>query len=38
MFYIEDFENRVIYNEGEYFVKLNDDEVNNLIILLDLNN
>jgi hypothetical protein len=36
--YIEDFENRVIYNEGEYFAKPNDDEANNLIILLDLNN
>lgn len=36
--YSEDFENRVIYNEGEYFAKPNDDEANNLIILLDLNN
>jgi hypothetical protein len=36
--YIENFEDRVIYNEGEYFAKLNDDEANNLIILLDLNN
>jgi hypothetical protein len=36
--YAEDFENRVIYNEGEYFAKPNDNEANNLIILLDLNN
>ncbi|MEM0575370.1 hypothetical protein [Flavobacterium polysaccharolyticum] len=36
--YVENFEDRVIYNEGEYFAKLNDDEANNLIILLDLNN
>lgn len=36
--YSEDFESRVIYNEGEYFAKPNDDEANNLIILLDLNN
>ena len=36
--YAEDFENRVIYNEGEYFAKPNDSEANNLIILLDLNN
>ena len=34
----EDFENRVIYSEGEYFAKPSDDEANNLIILLDLNN
>jgi hypothetical protein len=36
--YAEDFENRIIYDNGEYFAKLNDDEANNLIILLDLNN
>lgn len=36
--YIEDFENRIIYNEGEYFAKPDDNEANNLIILLDLNN
>ncbi|MFH6996082.1 hypothetical protein [Flavobacterium sp. FlaQc-48] len=36
--YAEDFEHRVIYNEGEYFAKPDDDEANNLIILLDLNN
>ncbi len=36
--YAEDFENRVIYNEGEYFAKPDDNEANNLIILLDLNN
>lgn len=36
--YVENFEDRVIYNEGEYFAKLNDDEANNLIILLDFNN
>lgn len=34
----EDFENRIIYNEGEYFAKPDDNEANNLIILLDLNN
>lgn len=34
----ESFEARVIYSEGEYFAKPNDDEANNLIILLDLNN
>jgi hypothetical protein len=34
----DDFEKRVIYDEGEYFAKPNDDEANNLIILLDLNN
>ena len=34
----ENFETRVIYSEGEYFAKPNDDEANNLIILLDLNN
>jgi len=34
----ENFEARVIYSEGEYFAKPNDDEANNLIILLDLNN
>lgn len=36
--YAEDFENRVIYSDGEYFARPNDDEANNLIILLDLNN
>lgn len=36
--YAEDFENRIIYNEGEYFAKPDDNEANNLIILLDLNN
>lgn len=36
--YSEDFENRIIYNEGEYFAKPDDNEANNLIILLDLNN
>lgn len=36
--YVENFEARVIYNEGEYFAQLNDDEANNLIVLLDLNN
>ncbi|MDP5200808.1 hypothetical protein [Flavobacterium sp. DG2-3] len=36
--YSEDFETRVIYNEGEYFAQPNDEEANNLIILLDLNN
>ena len=36
--YDENFETRVIYSEGEYFAKPNDDEANNLIILLDLNN
>lgn len=36
--YDENFENRVIYSDGEYFAKPNDDEANNLIILLDLNN
>lgn len=36
--HVENFEDRVIYNEGEYFAKLNDDEANNLILLLDLNN
>ncbi|PJJ10835.1 hypothetical protein CLU83_4306 [Flavobacterium sp. 1] len=36
--YAEDFESRVIYSDGEYFAKPNDDEANNLIILLDLNN
>jgi len=34
----EDFENRIIYNEGEYFARPDDNEANNLIILLDLNN
>ena len=36
--YAEDFEKRVIYDNCEYFAKLNDDEANNLILLLDLNN
>jgi hypothetical protein len=36
--YADDFEDRVIYDEGEYFAKPNDNEANNLIILLDLNN
>ena len=36
--YDENFEERVIYIDGEYFARPNDDEANNLIILLDLNN
>jgi hypothetical protein len=36
--YVEDFEFRIIYDNGEYFAKPNDDEANNLIVLLDLNN
>lgn len=36
--YADNFESRIIYDEGEYFAKPNDDEANNLIILLDLNN
>jgi hypothetical protein len=36
--YDEEFEKRVIYSEGEYFAKPNDEEANNLITLLDLNN
>ncbi|KIQ18625.1 hypothetical protein RT99_16450 [Flavobacterium sp. MEB061] len=36
--YADDFESRIIYDEGEYFARPNDDEANNLIILLDLNN
>lgn len=36
--YAEDFEFRIVYDNGEYFAKPNDDEANNLIILLDLNN
>lgn len=33
-----DFEDRVIYSDGEYFAKPKDEEANNLILLLDLNN
>jgi len=36
--YDEDFEKRVIYNEGEYFAQPDDIEADNLIKLLDLNN
>lgn len=36
--YANDFESRIIYDEGEYFAKPDDNEANNLIILLDLNN
>lgn len=36
--YKEDFENRIIYNDGAYFSKPNDIESKNLIDLLDLNN
>lgn len=34
----EDFENRVIYLDGEFFARPEDNDANNLIILLDLNN
>lgn len=36
--YEDDFEERIIYSDGEYFAKPNDDKANNIIILLDLNN
>ncbi|RRJ90916.1 hypothetical protein EG240_07780 [Paenimyroides tangerinum] len=36
--YQEDFEKRIIYNDGAYFSKPNDIEAKNLIDLLDLNN
>lgn len=34
----ENFEKRIIYNDGAYFAKPDDIEANNLITLLDLNN
>jgi len=36
--YQEDFEKRIIYNDGAYFSEPNDIEAKNLIDLLDLNN
>lgn len=36
--YSEDLEERIIYNDGEYFANPNDIEADNLIKLLDLNN
>lgn len=36
--YNEDFENRILYLDGIYYAKLEDQQANNLIILLDLNN
>ena len=34
----EEFELRVLYNDGEFYAKLYDEATNNLIVLLDLNN
>ncbi|PKP15753.1 MAG: hypothetical protein CVU07_09100 [Bacteroidetes bacterium HGW-Bacteroidetes-23] len=36
--YDESLENRVLYFDGEYHARPNDEAANNLIILLDLNN
>ncbi|MFV8327459.1 hypothetical protein [Flavobacterium sp. ZS1P14] len=36
--YADDFEQRIIYSDVEYFAKPGDNEANNLINLLDLNN
>ena len=36
--YADDFEDRVIYFDGEYYAKPDDEQADNLIKLLDLNN